>query len=205
MKYFLIVLVAGMFAWGCSGKKSDAPAETKGSASSAKPAVDDFKVIADQTEPDTLKGSLRAKAEGDVGGMHVMVRYHSPAVRGRIIWGGLVPMDKVWVTGAHMATAVEVTRDIVVNGKNVPAGKYGFFTIPGKDSWILILNRNWNQHLTDSYSDKEDVVRLTVKPKIQEVNQERLQYQVSESAPGQGMLRVRWEKVEVSLPFSVVP
>lgn len=106
MKYFLIVLVAGMFTWGGSGKKSDAPAETKGSVSSAKPAVDDFTVIADQAEPDTLKGSLR--------------------------------------------------------------------------------------------------VRLTVKPKIQDVNQERLQYQVIESAPGQGILRVRWEKVEVSLPSPVV-
>lgn len=162
-------------------------------------------MIADQQEIDSLKGSLRAKAEGNIGSTVITVRYHSPAVRGRIIWGGLVPLDQVWVTGAHMATKVEFSKNVTIAGKPVPAGAYGFFSFPGKDSWTLVLNGNWEQHLTDEYDQSLDVLRMTVKPVRRETPQERLQYSILEETPTQGKLMVRWELVEVALPISVMP
>ncbi|MBC8923868.1 DUF2911 domain-containing protein, partial [Escherichia coli] len=77
--------------------------------------------------------------------------YHSPGVRKRIIWGGLVPYDEVWVTGAHDATTVEMPKAFVVNGKTIPAGKYAIFTIPGKNAWTVIINKQWQQHLATEY------------------------------------------------------
>jgi Protein of unknown function (DUF2911) len=106
------------------------------------------------------------------------------------------------VTGAHMATSVDVDRDITVAGQVIPAGKYGFFTIPGIETWTLVLNRNWEQHLTDEYDPQLDVIRLDVKPVIRDVHQERLQYQIREENETGGYLVVRWEKLELSLPVS---
>ena len=172
------------------------------------PAVepkDDAVVIADQDKEDSLKGSLRAKAMGTIGSTSISVRYHSPAVRGRIIWGGLVPLDRVWVTGAHMATKVEFSDNITIGGKPVPAGAYAFFSFPGKDSWTLVLNSNWEQHLTDEYDESLDVVRLTVKPVKRETLQERLQYSIVEEAPSRGKLVVRWEFLEMAMPVTVLP
>ena len=76
-----------------------------------------------------------------------MIQYYAPAVRGRMIWGGLDPFDEVWVTGAHSATNWEFIKDIVINGQTIAAGKYAIFTIPDKDKWTIIINENWNQHL----------------------------------------------------------
>lgn len=186
----------------CTGDKRPSQEST---AAISTPPKDDAIIVADQSEPDTLKGSLRAKAEGNIGSIKVSVRYHSPAVRGRIIWGGLVPLDRVWVTGAHMATKVEFGNNVNIDGKPVPAGAYGFFSFPGKDSWTLVLNSNWEQHLTDEYDEKLDVVRLTVKPTRREVSQERLQYSIVQDSPANGRLVVRWEFLEVALPVTVNP
>ena len=160
-------------------------------------------VIRQQSEPDTLKGSLEAVATENIGDTEIRISYHSPAVRGRIIWGGLVPFDKVWVTGAHMATVVEFNHDILIGKKLIPAGKYVFFTIPGKETWTMILNKNWQQHLTDEYDEKEDVVRVQAEPETEEINQERLRYAIEKETDTEGEIVVYWEKLEVSLPFKL--
>jgi len=125
---------------------------------------------------DTSKRSIKSAAVGKIGDANININYHSPGVRGRTIWGGLVPYNDVWVTGAHNATAFETDKDIIVAGKLIPKGKYGIFTIPGKKEWTIIINKNWNQHLTDDYLQKEDVVRIKVKPERVKDNVERLQY-----------------------------
>jgi hypothetical protein len=79
-----------------------------------------------------------------VNGDSIKINYHSHGVRKRIIWGGLVPYDEVWVTGAHDATTLEVSKSLVVNWKEIPAGKYAFFTILGKKEWIIVINKNGN-------------------------------------------------------------
>lgn len=147
------------------------------------------------------KKSIPAEAKKWVGNTDIKINYHSPAVRGRVIWGGLVPYDAVWVTGAHSATTVEVGKDFTVGGKTVPAGKYALFTIPGKEEWTVILNRNWNQHLADDYSETEDVVRVKAKPKATNDVTERLNYTIDQTGERTANIIISWEKLRV--PFSI--
>ncbi len=132
-----------------------------------------------------------------------MIKYHAPAVRGRAIWGGLVPYGEVWVTGAHSATSFEIDKDFIVNGQEIPAGKYALFTIPDKENWTIVINKNWDQHLADEYDQKDDVVRVLVKPEQLGQIQERLKYTVLSNASSEGTIRISWEKVGVSLSFKV--
>lgn len=139
-----------------------------------------------------------------MGDAHFTIQYHAPAVRGRTIWGGLVPYGEVWVTGAHRATSLEINRDILLNGNRVPAGKYAIFTIPGKDAWTVIINKKWDQHLADEYSQAEDVVRFDVKPDWIESVQERLNYAILTQGEGKGTLTFAWEKVRLVIAIEVV-
>ncbi|GHA81855.1 hypothetical protein GCM10007389_40610 [Pontibacter akesuensis] len=159
--------------------------------------------IGAQSEPDTLKGSLKAEAHGMIGPAHVTVAYHSPAVRGRVIWGGLVAHDQVWVTGAHSATSLQTDQPITIGGQPLPAGKYALFTIPGEKEWTVIINRNWEQHLADDYSEAEDVVRLTVEPETTTQHQERLRYEVVPQGQDKGAVIMNWDKLKLTLPVGV--
>ena len=202
---FPSVILLMIVSAACSRTTGDKPVEQNPALTPAVQPKDDAVVIADQQETDSIKGSRRARAEGKIGSTAITVRYHSPAVRGRIIWGGLVPLDQVWVTGAHMATKVEFSENVTIAGQPVPAGAYAFFSFPGKDSWTLVLNSNWEQHLTDEYDESLDVLRMTVKPVKLETPQERLQYSIIEETPTQGKLVVRWDRLEVALPITVMP
>ena len=149
---------------------------------------------------DTTKKSIKSMAYAIVNGDSIKINYHSPGVRKRVIWGGLVPYDEVWVTGAHDATTVEFPKPVIINGKEIPAGKYAFFTIPGKKEWIIIINKNWKQHLATEYDEKEDMVRIKVKP-MKNVNTERLQYFIRDNGNKKGTISVAWEKLKVSFPI----
>jgi hypothetical protein len=151
---------------------------------------------------DTSKRSIKSAAVGIIGHDSVKINYHSPGVRGRIIWGGLVPYDDVWVTGAHDATTLEINRPIIVGGKEIPAGKYAIFTIPGKTEWTVIINTKWQQHLATEYDQKEDVVRIKVKP-IKQAHTERLQYFIEPGKGTTGKIAVAWEKIRIELPVTV--
>lgn len=149
---------------------------------------------------DTTKKSIKSMAYAIVNGDSIKINYHSPGVRKRVIWGGLVPYDEVWVTGAHDATTVEFPKRVIINGKEIPAGKYAFFTIPGKKEWIIIINKNWKQHLATEYDEKEDMVRIKVKP-MKNVHTERLQYFIRDNGNRKGTISVAWEKLKVSFPI----
>jgi hypothetical protein len=127
---------------------------------------------------DTSKKSIASEVTKQIANAEVRIKYHAPGVRNRVIWGGLVPYDEVWVTGAHSATTLEVNRDFQMGDQAIKAGKYAIFTIPGKDEWTVILNSNWDQHLADEYSDKEDLVRIKVKPQPTQEVVERLKYEI---------------------------
>lgn len=194
----LVLLIAGL--GGCQTKKTSNESP-KDSVKTTTAPVDDSAIIEEQSVEDDKKGSLKAKATATLGTTNINIAYYSPAVRGRIIWGGLVPFDKVWVTGAHSATSIEFDQDIVIDNKIIAAGKYAFFTIPGKEEWTIILNKDWRQHLTDRYDEKEDVLRVKVKPEVEEKNQERLRYVIEKDSESEGELVMYWEKIEISLPF----
>ena len=202
MKTYLTVTLATAIVLSCGTPKSEKE-ESSSPVSTSKP-VDDAVEILEQSVADTIKGSLRAKAAGRVGETNFTVLYSSPAVRGRVIWGGLVPLDEVWVTGGHMATSVEFDQDVSISGKTVAAGKYALFTIPTKDAWTIIINRNWQQHLTDEYDAKDDVVRFETKPEQESSNQERLRYVIETEGSNEAELVMYWEKLEVSLPIKIL-
>jgi len=149
---------------------------------------------------DTLKGSPHRTTMATVNGTHIHIEYNSPGVKERIIWGGLVSYDKVWATGAHNATRVRFSQDVMINDKKVPAGQYALFTIPGKEKWVVILNTRYEQHLADEYNEKEDVIRAEVKPEDHALTQ-RLTYAVNTIDGKSGEIVVQWEKILVRLPF----
>ena len=150
---------------------------------------------------DTAKGSLPYEVRTSVGKAAMTINYYAPAVRGRIIWGGLVPYDAVWVTGAHSATILEVSRDFQVGNKIINAGKYAIFTIPGREEWTVIINKRWNQHLADDYKEAEDVARVKVKPQATEGLTERLKYAIEKTGESTANIIISWEKLRV--PFQV--
>ena len=197
----LAVLIATGLLSSCSntGKEGESGSQV------VDPAESDVRIISEQSEPDTLKGSIKAKAMGSVGTAGVTINYYSPAVRGRIVWGGLVPFGNVWVTGAHRATAVEFDQEVEIGGTVLGPGKYGLFTIPGKEEWTFILNKNWDQHLADDYNQKDDVIRVQVRPETNETSQERLRYVIQSQSNSAGEIVVNWEKVKVSLPVTTKP
>lgn len=147
---------------------------------------------------DTIKGSPAREISKSIDQNLLTIKYYSPGVKGRVIWGGLVAYNRVWVTGAHYATSIEFGQDVVIGDKTIPAGKYAFFTIPNKKSWTLIINKNWNQHLADKYDEKEDVIRLVVKPEKLKTEVSRLAYYIDSVSPSVGKVSMAWEKIKVS-------
>ena len=153
---------------------------------------------------DTSKRSIKSAAVGKIGETTITISYHSPGVRGRTIWGGLVTYNDVWVTGAHSATSLEIDREIIVAGTVIPQGKYAIFTIPGKDEWVIIINKNWNQHLTDDYLQSEDIVRIKVKPEQLNEKVERLQYFIEDNKNGKGIIAMTWELLKVKFEITTI-
>ena len=151
---------------------------------------------------DTSKKSIKSTAFAVINGDSLKINYHSPGVRKRIIWGGLVPYGEVWVTGAHDATTLQIAKSLIIGGKKIPAGKYAFFTIPGKNEWTVIINKHWEQHLATEYDEKEDVIRIKVKPK-KNLHTERLQYFIENGKGNTGKIAMAWEKVRIEFPITI--
>ena len=147
--------------------------------------------------------SPHTSAMAMVGDAHIHIDYSSPRVRNRTIYGGLVAMDEVWVSGAHKATWLETNKDLRIAGNKLPAGKYALFTIPGQEQWTVILNRRWDQHGKDDYSQAEDVFRFTVKPETLPESKEELTYEVNKLSDQKGTISLTWEKKKISFPFEV--
>lgn len=146
--------------------------------------------------------SPRAEVSQEVGLVEVTVNYASPGKRDRTIWGELVPYDKMWRTGANAATTLEVTGDIEVGGKEVPAGKYSVFTIPGKDEWTVILNKNPDLGGTRNYDEALDQARIQVKPE-EAPERERMTFLFSDTDQDSTRLDLEWAGLRVGVPIEV--
>jgi hypothetical protein len=146
--------------------------------------------------------SPQAKVTQTVGLTEISVEYSSPAVKGRKIWGGLVPFGEVWRTGANQATKVTFSKDVAVGETPIPAGSYSFFAIPSQSAWTLILNKNFNQSGAFDYKKELDVVRVQAQPKPI-AHRERLAYLVAEFTDDAASLDLEWEKLRISLPIKL--
>jgi hypothetical protein len=147
--------------------------------------------------------SPHTSAMAMIGDAHIHIDYSSPGVRGRIIFGGLVGYDNVWQAGAHNATWIETNEDLVINGELLPKGKYGFFTIPSKEDWTIMINKNWSHHGKDDYDANDDVLRFKVTPSISDAITEHLEYKVNKVSETEGTISLAWEKVTISFPFQI--
>ena len=155
-----------------------------------------------QIKTDSTKAkSPRTSAMAMVGNNHVHIDYGSPRVRGRVIWNGLVAYGQVWATGAHKATWIEFSEDVKINSQVIPKGKYGFFTIPGKKEWTLILSKDWDMHLADDYKPENDVIRLKVIARKTKTITEALSYEVKTLGNDTGQISMSWEYRVVSFKF----
>ncbi|TXE13657.1 DUF2911 domain-containing protein [Algoriphagus aquimarinus] len=134
------------------------------------------------------KASPAKTTEGMVGDAKVTINYSSPAVKGRMIWGDLVPLGEVWRAGANEATTFTTTKDIMVEGKKLPAGTYGFFVIPGETTSTFIFNKVAKQWGAFDYSSEADVLRVSVPSGQTSTMEERLVYEVKPSS-----FEIRWE------------
>jgi DUF2911 family protein len=152
-------------------------------------------------EDKSKRPSPPATATGTVNGATITIDYSSPAVKGRKIWGGLVPYGKVWRAGANEATLFTTSKDILVQGKKLPAGKYSLYAIPGEKDWVIIFNSKTGQWgVKDDESTTEepanDVLRVTVKPQKSSAFNERMKFVIDEKG-----FALEWENL--SIPVSV--
>ncbi len=121
-------------------------------------------VAQDDKGDKSKRPSPPAKAEGTVDGAKIVVDYSTPSAKGRKMLGGIEPFGKVWRTGANEATIFEVSKNVKIEGKDLAAGKYELFTIPGETEWTIILQKYGKQWGAYSYKEANDVLRATVKP-----------------------------------------
>ena len=149
---------------------------------------------------DLPQASPAASVSQRIGLTDITITYHRPAVNNRKIWGELVPYDQVWRAGANENTTIELSSPATVGGKSVPAGTYGLHMLPGQKDWSVMLSSTNTAWGSFSYDEKEDALRVTVKPRPAEM-QEALSYTFDDLHPDSTVVTMRWEKVAV--PFQV--
>lgn len=128
-----------------------------------------------QGEP---KASPAKEASGKIGDVAVTVNYSSPSVKGRTVWGELVPYGEVWRTGANEATVIKFDKPVLVEGEPLAAGEYALFTIPGEDQWTVIFNKTTKQWGAYKYEEGEDALRVEVSPEKSKKMTEAMTFEV---------------------------
>ncbi len=176
-----------------------------------------------QARPPIPRASQKASVMQTIGSTDVTITYSRPAVKGRKVYGDwpvaapgettldnqntrpkdapLVPWGHVWRTGANEATMFVVTDDVLINGQPLPAGKYSLHSIPGKDDWTFIFNKDDGQWGSFTYDAKKDALRVKAKPTWAADSQELLAYSVDPVSDTSATVNVSWEKLRV--PFTV--
>jgi hypothetical protein len=144
--------------------------------------------------------SQKASVTQTIGLTDMTITYSRPGVKGRQIWGALVPYDKVWRTGANEATTISFSDDVQINGQPLPKGTYSLATIPGKDSWTLIFNKAADMWGAFTYDQSKDALRVTAKPEKADFR-EWLTFEVPLLSADKATVLMRWENLEV--PFTV--
>jgi DUF2911 family protein len=154
-----------------------------------------------QSDLKTPDVSQAAEVKQRIALTDITVNYHRPLVNGRKIWGGLVPYGKVWRAGANENTTIEFSDDVSVEGKPLAKGLYGLHMIPNADSSTVIFsktNTGWGSY---SYDQKDDALRVDVKPRPLAETKEALEFEFEDLKPNSTAVTLKWEKV--GIPFTV--
>ncbi len=154
-----------------------------------------------QDKKKTIRVSPKAEVMQTIGFTDVRISYSRPGVKGRKIWDGLVPYNKVWRAGANEATKFTFSTDVKVNGKVLKAGSYSFFVIPNENEWTVIFNKVADQWGAFEYNEAEDALRFTAVPEKGNFT-EWLEYKFSKIDDTSAYVSLNWENL--SLKFKVV-
>lgn len=144
--------------------------------------------------------SQGAAVKQTIGLNDVTITYSRPGVKGRKIWGGLVPYGNVWRTGANAATSIQFTEDVLIEGQPLSAGTYSLHTVPGEREWTLIFNREASQWGSYSYDSAKDAARVKVTP-IPGAPQEWMQFRFEDLSISSARVVLAWENLQV--PFTI--
>lgn len=140
--------------------------------------------------------SPKAQVMQTVGLTDLTIDYSSPAVRGRTIWGGLVPFDQLWRAGANAATKITFSKDVTIDNTPLAKGSYSVFMIPSSAGWTVILNKDASAS-EETYKQENDVVRIKTFPAAVQ-KKERLQYSITNFTDDQATVDMEWENVRIS-------
>lgn len=149
-----------------------------------------FPVVAERAD-DSARASKNGTLQASIDGVQIQIEYGRPKVKGRTVWGALVPNGKPWRTGADEATTIKLDADAKINGESLSAGTYSLFTIPGESEWTFVFNSVAQQWGAFSYDAGQDVLRVTSSPKAVD-HTEELEFLAVE-----GSIVLRWEKLAV--------
>lgn len=129
---------------------------------------------------------------------HIKLDYSRPSVKGRKIFGDLVPYGKLWRTGANAASKITFGEDVKINGQLIPAGTYSLYTIPGKDNWEVIINKSLENWGNTGFNEAENVIQFTVKPTTLKDLQETFTIDVTNITTNAATINISWEYTKVS-------
>jgi hypothetical protein len=135
-----------------------------------------------------------------VGITKITIDYSSPGVKGRKIWGDLVPYGKIWRTGANEVTSITFSNPVKINGNELPAGNYGIHTIPGENEWEIIFSKDTKVDDPMNYDEKKDALRIKVKPESSPFT-ERMAFTITDMTDNSANVNLIWEKLK--LPFKI--
>jgi tetratricopeptide (TPR) repeat protein len=153
-------------------------------------------VLSAQPQLTTPMISQKASVSQTIGLTDITINYHGPKVNGRVVWGKLVPYNEVWRGGANENTTISFTDPVKIEGKEIPAGTYGLHFIPTQTEWTVIFNKNYWSWGSFHYDQKDDQLRVTVKPVSSEY-QEWLSYSFDNPTENSVDAVLRWEKLKV--------
>ena len=194
---FFFWAIVSIIAFSSCENKNGVETDSNEAAETEEHMHDETNAEATEKNPASPRKAVMAIVDGN----NIHIDFSSPSARGRVIYGGLVAYNQVWVTGAHKATSIDFKKSVKINGQEIEAGKYGFFTIPGEETWTVIINKNWDMHLADDYDPALDVIRIELKPQTLDQVQETLEYYVESLGDDKGRISIAWDKTRVSIEF----
>ena len=156
--------------------------------------------FAQSTQLNIPRDSQRASVTQRIGITDITVNYHRPLVKGRTVWGKVVPYGQVWRAGANENTTITFTDAVSIEGKPLEKGTYGLHMIPNQDQWTVIFSKVNTAWGSFTYKESEDALRVNVKPQAADM-EEALAYEIDQPTENSAVITMRWEKVAV--PFKV--
>lgn len=200
---FIALVIIVLSIYSCGNTESSDANSKEGSATKDTTAIEHTDTVI-TSQPKKLLSPRKIARDNTVVG-EIEVDYGAPSVRGRVVWGELVPYDTLWRAGANETTAITFEKAVSIGGVTLESGTYSYFIVPSKeDKWTIIINTKWHKDKHDmwgtyGYDEANDVVRVKVEPNWREDAIEVLNYSVEQD----GSIIMHWEKVSLSLPVSV--